>query len=55
MNNLAPALSFPPGMGDSKPGNQAVLDWVRDIARVTEPENIFWCNGSEDENTFIEF
>jgi len=25
MNNLAPALSFPPGMGDSKPGNQAVL------------------------------
>jgi phosphoenolpyruvate carboxykinase (GTP) len=53
MDNLAPAVSPPSGIGDSKPSNQAVLDWVQEVARLTEPENIFWCDGSEEENTWL--
>ena len=53
MDNLAPAISPPSGIGDSKPTNQAVLDWVQEVARLTEPENIFWCDGSEKENDYL--
>lgn len=53
MDNLAPAISPPGGIGDSKPSNQAVLDWVQEVARLTEPENIFWCDGSEKENDWL--
>ncbi len=40
-------------MGDSKPANQAVLDWVQEVARLTQPENIFWCDGSESEHDYL--
>ena len=53
MDNLAPAISPPAGIGDAKPSNQAVLDWVQDVAKLTEPENIFWCDGSEKENAWL--
>jgi phosphoenolpyruvate carboxykinase (GTP) len=53
MDNLAPAISPPGGIGDSKPSHQAVLDWVQEVARLTEPENIFWCDGSEKENNYL--
>jgi phosphoenolpyruvate carboxykinase (GTP) len=53
MDNIAPAISFPAGFGDSKVTNPAVLDWVRDVAKLTQPENIFWCDGSERENAFL--
>ena len=53
MTNSAPAIFPPSGIGDSKPANQAVLDWVQDIATLTEAENIFWCNGSDQENDFL--
>ena len=53
MDNLAPAISPPSGIGDSKPSHQAVLDWVQEVARLTEPENIFWCDGSEKENAWL--
>src|SRR5215469_16041720 len=53
MKNLAPAIFAPRGMGDAKPGNKAVLDWVHEIATLTEPENIFWCDGSDRENEFL--
>src|SRR3954465_4143378 len=53
MDNLAPAISPPAGIGDSRPTNQAVLDWVQEVARLTGPENIFWCDGSEKESAWL--
>ena len=53
MNNLAPAIFPPAGIGDRKPANQAVLDWVHEVELLTRPENIFWCDGSEAENEFL--
>src|SRR5437762_8329913 len=53
MKNIAPAIFPPNGIGDTKPTNQAVLDWVHEIGKLTKPENIFWCDGSERENEFL--
>jgi phosphoenolpyruvate carboxykinase (GTP) len=53
MKDIAPAISWPSGLGDSKPANQAVIDWVDEVARLTQPENIFWCDGSDRENEFL--
>src|SRR5213596_2420296 len=53
MKNVAPAIFPPNGIGDAKPANQAVLDWVNEIAAITQPENIFWCDSSERENEFL--
>src|ERR1041385_3747860 len=53
MKNIAPAISSPAGMGERKPANQAVLDWVHEVQTLTKPENIFWCDGSDRENEFL--
>ena len=53
MKNPAPAISLPAGIGDRKPTNKAVLDWVHEVQSLAEPENIFWCDGSERENEFL--
>ena len=53
MDNLAPAITPPKGIGDSQPTNQSVLDWVREVETLAQPENIFWCDGSEIENAWL--
>jgi phosphoenolpyruvate carboxykinase (GTP) len=53
MKDIAPAISPPPGMGDRKSANPAVLEWVQEVATLTTPENIFWCDGSEAENSYL--
>ncbi|MDQ2868288.1 MAG: phosphoenolpyruvate carboxykinase (GTP) [Verrucomicrobiota bacterium] len=53
MEKVVAALAPPPGFGDRRPQNKAVLDWVQSVAQLTKPENIFWCDGSEKENAFL--
>src|SRR5205814_4605755 len=53
MEKLAPAIAPPPGIGTGRSHNKAVLDWVQSVARLTQPENIFWCDGSERENDYL--
>src|ERR1700726_948570 len=53
MKDIAPAISPPTGIGDAKPANQPVLDWVGEVELLVKPENIFWCDGSERENNFL--
>ena len=40
-------------MGENKPANRAVLDWVHKVESLTTPDNIFWCDGSEAENDYL--
>jgi phosphoenolpyruvate carboxykinase (GTP) len=53
VKNIAPAIFPPTGIGDKKPAQQAVLDWVREVETLTKPENIFWCDGSDRENEYL--
>src|SRR2546429_1817971 len=53
MKNIAPAISPPSGIGDNKPANQAVLDWVHEVELLAKPENVFWCDGSEREHDYL--
>ena len=53
MENIAPAISPPTGIGRNKPANRAVLDWVHEVESLTDPKNIFWCDGSGAENDYL--
>src|SRR5437764_4110436 len=53
MKNIAPAISALSGIGDGKPANQAVLDWVHEVELLAKPENIFWCDGSARECDYL--
>jgi phosphoenolpyruvate carboxykinase (GTP) len=33
----------------SLPSNTTIQEWVKDVAALCQPDNIFWCNGSEEE------
>jgi phosphoenolpyruvate carboxykinase (GTP) len=53
MGNIAPAISPPTGIGRNRPANRAVLDWVHEVESLTDPKNIFWCDGSDAENDYL--
>ena len=39
-----------PHTGAPKPDNAAILAWVEEFAALTRPEQIFWCDGSEEQD-----
>ena len=35
--------------------NELLNNWVKEVASLTKPDSIYWCNGSNDEyQSFIE-
>jgi phosphoenolpyruvate carboxykinase (GTP) len=40
-----------PGLEPAPTKNRKLVEWVREIAGLTQPERVVWCDGSEDEWT----
>jgi phosphoenolpyruvate carboxykinase (GTP) len=50
----ATALRSPPnGLGRLRPKSAAALAWIEQTAQLCEPDNIFWCDGSDAERQFL--
>ena len=39
--------------GQTLPSNKQLLSWVKEVAELTTPDQIFWCDGSEAEKEFL--
>jgi phosphoenolpyruvate carboxykinase (GTP) len=39
--------------GQTKPANASVTQWAEEVSKLTKPDNIFWCDGSEDEKKHL--
>ena len=40
-------------LGNRVPAIPQVTEWVQSIAEVTQPDRIFWCDGSEAEDQLM--
>jgi phosphoenolpyruvate carboxykinase (GTP) len=47
------AIQAPEHLGRAKPENAAILQWVEETAALCQPENIFWCDGSDAEDAWL--
>ena len=41
------------GLDQAPTKNKTLLAWVRDVAALTQPDQVYWCDGSEEEWTFL--
>jgi phosphoenolpyruvate carboxykinase (GTP) len=54
MSNPESALfTAPNGLGGHRPSNPLVLSWVEETIKLCEPDQVFWCDGSEEEKEFL--
>jgi phosphoenolpyruvate carboxykinase (GTP) len=49
---IAPTLPTK-DLGQTKPQNESVLGWVRELMERTKPDHVFWCDGSEAEKKYL--
>src|SRR3954467_5644465 len=42
-------MSTIPGLDSAPTTHQGLLDWVREVAELTTPQRVVWCEGSDDE------
>ena len=53
MNALSKDLSTTPAPGSAGSTLQALNDWVAEVAALTRPDAIHWCDGSDAENAAL--
>src|ERR1700692_1563019 len=40
-------------LGKCNTDNKALIAWIEDTAKLCEPDQVFWCDGSEQEKEFL--
>ncbi|MGC3990903.1 MAG: phosphoenolpyruvate carboxykinase (GTP) [Chthoniobacteraceae bacterium] len=47
------AVNAPEHLGKFRPNHSDITNWVDNTAALCQPENIFWCDGSEEEDAWL--